>query len=100
MTRVLEDLRQVDDDQLLVQLSVFEDSQEEDLEQLYGPEGQLGLNHYDAFNALFSKVRDTPHALQLLALIHNLTKLDPDDKDRYVRHSFYKNCLVKFYRCL
>ncbi|XP_045594801.2 inverted formin-2 isoform X1 [Procambarus clarkii] len=78
---ILQDLHKVEDDQLSLQLSVFEDSYEEDQEQLYGDEGQLNINHYDAFNTLFTKIRDTPHSLLLLALIHNLTQLDPDKED-------------------
>ncbi|KAK7067271.1 hypothetical protein SK128_021282 [Halocaridina rubra] len=79
--KILEDFRHSDSDQLAIQVSVFEDTLHDDTEQLYGPEGNLSLNHHEAFNTLFSKVRDTPQALQLLALVKNLTQLDPHNPE-------------------
>ncbi|KAK4317796.1 hypothetical protein Pmani_011151 [Petrolisthes manimaculis] len=79
--KILDDLRKDEDDQLILQVSVFEENHEEDLKQeLSGFNGDLDqLNHYEAFNTLFTKVRDTPRSLQLLALLHNLAVLDPED---------------------
>ncbi|KAK3880503.1 hypothetical protein Pcinc_014994 [Petrolisthes cinctipes] len=79
--KILDDLRKDEDDQLSLQVSVFEENHEEDLKQeLSGFNGDLDqLNHYEAFNTLFTKVRDTPRSLQLLALLHNLAVLDPED---------------------
>ncbi|XP_037775290.1 inverted formin-2-like [Penaeus monodon] len=78
--KVLEDIKRIDDEQLSIQVAAFEDNHLEDLELLYGPEGQLSLNHHDAFNNLFTKVRDSPHSLHLLSLLHNLLQLDPEDE--------------------
>ncbi|XP_068243484.1 inverted formin-2-like [Palaemon carinicauda] len=77
LLKVLAGLKATDNDQLSIQLCVFEDTYHEDLEQLYGPDEHLNLNHHEAFNTLFTQIRDSPQSLQLLGLIHNLKQLDP-----------------------
>ena len=53
----LDSLRAKNNEILAVQVAAFEDSYEDDLEQLFGPDAAHHLNHYDAFNSLFVKVR-------------------------------------------
>ncbi|XP_076038925.1 inverted formin-2-like [Oratosquilla oratoria] len=77
----LEALQDTDDEQLLVQLSVFESNHHEDAENLYGTEDQLSLNHHEMFNQVFMKVRDSPQGLQLLSVLHNLSQLDSKTLD-------------------
>ncbi|CAL4065974.1 unnamed protein product, partial [Meganyctiphanes norvegica] len=79
LERILKELVDIEDEQLNIQIQAFELALHEDTESLYGDE--QGLNHYDLFNLLFSKVRDTPQALHLLTLLHNLTKLDPENPE-------------------
>ena len=56
-TFVLLLLRHLDDDDLLVQLDVFEEQRLEDEEDLSTPEGINLTSHLDVFHALFKKVR-------------------------------------------
>ena len=53
---MLESMKAVKNEMLVVQVAAFEDSYEDDLEQLFGPDAAHNLNHYDAFNSLFVKV--------------------------------------------
>ena len=54
---VLTRCRYNDDEELLVQLDVFEEQRLEDEDDLSSPEGVNLTSHLDVFHALFRKVR-------------------------------------------
>mgnify|MGYP001794292106 CR=1 FL=1 len=76
MLDLLSDLRYHDDEDLSVQLDVFEEQRLEDEEELLTPEGVNLTSHLDVFHELFKRVRialfDFMVASQLFISIYKL----------------------------
>ncbi|XP_068701516.1 inverted formin-2-like isoform X1 [Montipora foliosa] len=75
---ILSTLRHDDDEDLLVQLDVFEEQRLEDEEELSSPEGVNLTSHLDVFHALFRKVSNKPQGVNLLSILQNLLLIEDD----------------------
>ncbi|XP_078369378.1 LOW QUALITY PROTEIN: inverted formin-2-like [Oculina patagonica] len=75
---ILSNLRHNDDEELLVQLDVFEEQRLEDEDDLSSPEGVNLTSHLDVFHALFRKVSNKPQGVNLLSILQNLLLIEDD----------------------
>ncbi|XP_056400918.1 inverted formin-2 isoform X2 [Hyla sarda] len=74
---VLTKLRDQEDDDLLVQASVFEEAKSEDDEELLKIYGGIDMNnHQEVFTTLFNKVSCSPLSVQLLSILQGLLHFD------------------------
>ncbi|XP_069028714.1 inverted formin-2-like isoform X2 [Embiotoca jacksoni] len=72
-------LRETEDEDLIIQCDVFEDSlteDEEEMKRLYG--GIDMSSHQQVFTSLFTKVSSSPSSVQLLSILQALFLVDPD----------------------
>ncbi|XP_043554369.1 inverted formin-2-like [Chiloscyllium plagiosum] len=77
LLEALPNLRKIDDADLLIQCSKFEEARAEDDEDLTKIHD---MNcHQDVFAALFSKVHASPASIQLLSILQGLLQLEPSD---------------------
>ncbi|XP_077984852.1 uncharacterized protein LOC144439438 [Glandiceps talaboti] len=68
-----------DEEDLTVQLDVFDESKANDEEHLTGPEGVDLSNHLDIFHAIFRQVYDSPQSIAFLTILQHLLRLDSKD---------------------
>ncbi|XP_073426434.1 inverted formin-2 isoform X3 [Dendrobates tinctorius] len=74
---VLTKLRDLEDDDLLVQATVFEEAKTEDDEDLLKIYGGTDMNnHQEVFTTLFNKVSCSPLSVQLLSILQGLLHFD------------------------
>ncbi|XP_066464242.1 inverted formin-2 isoform X2 [Eleutherodactylus coqui] len=74
---VLTKLRDLEDEDLIVQASVFEEAKLEDDEDLLKIYGGIDMNnHQEVFATLFNKVSSSPLSVQLLAILQGLLHFD------------------------
>lgn len=74
---VLTKLRDLEDEDLLVQASVFEEAKSEDDEDLLKIYGGIDMNnHQEVFTTLFNKVSCSPLSVQLLSILQGLLHFD------------------------
>ncbi|XP_073494740.1 inverted formin-2 isoform X2 [Phyllobates terribilis] len=74
---VLTKLRDLEDDDLLVQASVFEEAKTEDDEDFLKIYGGIDMNnHQEVFSTLFNKVSCSPLSVQLLSILQGLLHFD------------------------
>ncbi|XP_077122636.1 inverted formin-2 isoform X1 [Ranitomeya variabilis] len=74
---VLTKLRDLEDDDLLVQATVFEEAKTEDDEDLLKIYGGIDMNnHQEVFTTLFNKVSCSPLSVQLLSILQGLLHFD------------------------
>ncbi|KAG8561269.1 hypothetical protein GDO81_015313 [Engystomops pustulosus] len=74
---VLTKLRDLEDEDLLVQACVFEEAKSEDDEDLLKIYGGIDMNnHQEVFTTLFNKVSCSPLSVQLLSILQGLLHFD------------------------
>ncbi|KAG8449318.1 hypothetical protein GDO86_016100 [Hymenochirus boettgeri] len=74
---LLTKLRDLEDEDLLIQSIVFEEAKSEDDEELLKIYGGIDMNnHKEVFSTLFNKVSCTPLSVQLLSILQGLLHLD------------------------
>ncbi|XP_075471056.1 inverted formin-2 isoform X2 [Ascaphus truei] len=74
---LLTKLRDLEDEDLLIQTIVFEEAKSEDDEELLRIYGGIDLNnHQEVFSTLFNKVSCSPLSVQLLSILQGLLHLD------------------------
>ncbi|CAI9541833.1 unnamed protein product, partial [Staurois parvus] len=74
---VLTKLRDLEDDDLLVQVCVFEEAKSEDDEDLLKLYGGIDMNnHQEVFSTLFNKISCSPLSAQLLFILQGLLQFD------------------------
>ncbi|KAM5129237.1 inverted formin-2 isoform 2-T2 [Mantella aurantiaca] len=74
---VLTKLRDLEDEDLLVQVYVFEEAKSEDDEDLLKLYGGIDMNnHQEVFSTLFNKVSSSPLSAQLLIILQGLLQFD------------------------
>ncbi|XP_054709724.1 inverted formin-2-like [Uloborus diversus] len=82
---LLESLKQLPDEDVQMQCSVFGKSQMADEEHAQSLGIRSSFSHFALFQALLDKVEDTPLSASFLVLLQNLNQLDPSDsKTDYV----------------
>ncbi|XP_063296032.1 inverted formin-2 isoform X3 [Pelobates fuscus] len=75
---LLTKLRDLEDEDLLIQAIVFEEAKLEDEEELLKIYGGTDMNNHQAvFSTLFNKVSCSPLSVQLLSILQGLLHLDP-----------------------
>ncbi|MGH0167902.1 UNVERIFIED_CONTAM: hypothetical protein FKN15_062097 [Acipenser sinensis] len=75
---LLPNLREKEDDDLLIQCETFEETMSEDEEELMRIYGGIDMSsHQEVFTALFNKVSSSPASLQLLSILQGLLQLGP-----------------------
>uniref|UniRef100_H3DJA3 Inverted formin 2 n=1 Tax=Tetraodon nigroviridis TaxID=99883 RepID=H3DJA3_TETNG len=76
---VLPKLRELEDEDLIIQCETFEEAMAEDEEELLQLHGGINMsNHLEVFSLLFNKVSSFPASLQLLSILQSLLALKPD----------------------
>ncbi|NP_001084562.1 inverted formin-2 [Xenopus laevis] len=74
---LLTKLRDLEDEDLLIQALVFEEAKSEDEEELLKIYGGINMNnHQEVFSTLFNKVSCSPLSVQLLSILQGLLQLD------------------------
>ncbi|KAE8586855.1 hypothetical protein XENTR_v10021783 [Xenopus tropicalis] len=74
---LLTKLRDLEDEDLLIQAIVFEEAKSEDEEELLKIYGGIDMNnHQEVFSTLFNKVSCSPLSVQLLSVLQGLLHLD------------------------
>ncbi|RXM96658.1 Inverted formin-2 [Acipenser ruthenus] len=75
---LLPNLREKEDDDLLIQCETFEETMSEDEEELMRIYGGIDMSsHQEVFTTLFNKVSSSPASLQLLSILQGLLQLGP-----------------------
>uniref|UniRef100_K7GCF2 Inverted formin, FH2 and WH2 domain containing n=1 Tax=Pelodiscus sinensis TaxID=13735 RepID=K7GCF2_PELSI len=75
---LLPGLRDIEDEDLLIQCETFEESKSEDDEELLKICDGIDMNsHHEVFSCLFNKVSSSPVAIQLLSILQTLLHLEP-----------------------
>ncbi|XP_074852503.1 inverted formin-2-like isoform X2 [Carettochelys insculpta] len=78
---ILTKLRDIEDEDLLIQCETFEESKAEDDEELLKICGGIDMNnHHEVFSCLFNKVSRSPVAIQLLSILQTLLHLEPSHR--------------------
>ncbi|XP_069921461.1 inverted formin-2 isoform X4 [Oryctolagus cuniculus] len=78
---VLTRLRDLEDEDLLIQLEAFEEAKAEDEEELLRVSGGVDMNsHQEVFARLFHKVSCSPASTQLLSMLQGLLHLEPSHR--------------------
>ncbi|XP_069494246.1 inverted formin-2 isoform X3 [Ambystoma mexicanum] len=76
---VLTKLRDLEDEDLEIQASVFEDIKGEDDDELFAIYGGIDMNnHHEVFSTLFNKVSSSPVSTQFLSILQGLLQMDPN----------------------
>ncbi|XP_048589665.1 inverted formin-2 isoform X2 [Nematostella vectensis] len=75
---ILTKLRHLDDDDLAVQIDVFEERRLDDDDELMLPEGVNLTSHIDVFHAVFKRVSDKPQGMNLLSILQNFLMIDEE----------------------
>ncbi|XP_062037344.1 inverted formin-2 isoform X2 [Lepus europaeus] len=78
---VLTRLRDLEDEDLLIQLEAFEEAKAEDEEELLRISGGVDMSsHQEVFARLFHKVSCSPASTQLLSILQGLLHLEPSHR--------------------
>uniref|UniRef100_A0A8C5RY17 Inverted formin 2 n=1 Tax=Laticauda laticaudata TaxID=8630 RepID=A0A8C5RY17_LATLA len=78
---ILSKLRDIEDEDLLIQCETFEEAKTEDDEELLRICDGIDMNsHQDVFSSLFNKVSSSPVSVQLLSILQNLLHLEPSHR--------------------
>ncbi|KAJ8290405.1 hypothetical protein GJAV_G00012390 [Gymnothorax javanicus] len=79
---LLPKLREQEDEDLIIQCEAFEETMQEDEEELLRVYGGIDMScHQEVFTTLFNKVSSSPVSLQLLSILQALLLLGPDRTD-------------------
>ncbi|XP_067847799.1 inverted formin-2 isoform X1 [Heptranchias perlo] len=82
---LLPQLREKDDDDLLVQCLTFEETKGDDDEELMRIYDGIDMNsHQEVFSALFNKVSTSPVSTQLLSILQGLLQLEPSNSSSHL----------------
>ncbi|KAM4690860.1 inverted formin-2 [Rhinophrynus dorsalis] len=77
---LLTKLRDLEDEDLLIQAIVFEEAKSEDEDELLKIYGGIDMNNpQEVFSTLFNKVSCSPLSVQLLSILQGLLHLDPSN---------------------
>lgn len=76
---LLESLKQIPEEEVQLQCSVFVKSQLADEEYARSMGIRSSFSHFALFQALLDKIEDTPLSASFLILLQNLNQLDPSD---------------------
>ncbi|XP_053399778.1 inverted formin-2-like isoform X2 [Mercenaria mercenaria] len=84
---VIDELRNEDDEDLVIQCNVFDDEKQEDDEAFaaLNPDGVDINDHNAIFNALYEKVYNTPHSDVLLIILQTLLRIDTNAPEGDIR---------------
>ncbi|XP_050191599.1 inverted formin-2-like isoform X2 [Myiozetetes cayanensis] len=75
---VLDKLRDIEEEDLLIQCDTFEEFKVEDDEELLKMCDGINMNdHHEVFSSLFNKVSRSPVSIQLLSILQSLLHLEP-----------------------
>ncbi|XP_063189385.1 inverted formin-2 isoform X1 [Chroicocephalus ridibundus] len=75
---VLDKLRDIEEEDLLIQCDTFEEFKIEDDEELLKICDGINMNdHHEVFSSLFNKVSRSPVSIQLLSILQSLLHLEP-----------------------
>uniref|UniRef100_A0A8C3BB13 Inverted formin 2 n=1 Tax=Cairina moschata TaxID=8855 RepID=A0A8C3BB13_CAIMO len=75
---ILDKLRDIDEEDLLIQCDTFEEFKIEDDEELLKICDGINMNdHHEVFSSLFNKVSRSPVSIQLLSILQSLLHLEP-----------------------
>uniref|UniRef100_A0A8B9MP75 Inverted formin, FH2 and WH2 domain containing n=2 Tax=Accipitrinae TaxID=8955 RepID=A0A8B9MP75_9AVES len=75
---ILDKLRDIEEEDLLIQCDTFEEFKIEDDEELLKICDGINMNdHHEVFSSLFNKVSRTPVSIQLLSILQSLLHLEP-----------------------
>ncbi|XP_039208464.1 inverted formin-2 isoform X1 [Crotalus tigris] len=78
---ILSKLRDIEDEDLLIQCETFEEAKTEDDEELLRICDGIDMNnHQDVFSSLFNKVSSSPVSIQLLSILQSLLHLEPSHR--------------------
>ncbi|XP_070607427.1 inverted formin-2 isoform X2 [Erythrolamprus reginae] len=78
---ILSKLRDIEDEDLLIQCETFEEAKTEDDEELLRLCDGIDMNsHQDVFSSLFNKVSSSPVSVQLLSILQSLLHLEPSHR--------------------
>ncbi|XP_058018814.1 inverted formin-2 isoform X2 [Ahaetulla prasina] len=78
---ILSKLRDIEDEDLLIQCETFEEAKTEDDEELLRICDGIDMNsHQDVFSSLFNKVSSSPVSVQLLSILQSLLHLEPSHR--------------------
>ncbi|KAJ8356318.1 hypothetical protein SKAU_G00191120 [Synaphobranchus kaupii] len=81
---ILPKLREQEEEDLVIQCEVFEETMAEDEEELQRVYGGIDMSsHQEVFSALFTKVSSCPSSLQLLSILQALLLLGPDQAEMW-----------------
>uniref|UniRef100_A0A7M4FH84 Inverted formin 2 n=1 Tax=Crocodylus porosus TaxID=8502 RepID=A0A7M4FH84_CROPO len=74
---MLNKLRDIEEDDLLIQCETFEEAKTEDDEELLKISDGIDMNnHHEVFTSLFNKVSSSPASVQLLSILQSLLYLE------------------------
>uniref|UniRef100_A0A8B9I6W6 Inverted formin 2 n=1 Tax=Anser brachyrhynchus TaxID=132585 RepID=A0A8B9I6W6_9AVES len=75
---ILDKLRDIEEEDLLIQCDTFEEFKVEDDEELLKICDGINMNdHHEVFSSLFNKVSRSPVSIQLLSILQSLLHLEP-----------------------
>ncbi|XP_007424012.2 inverted formin-2 isoform X2 [Python bivittatus] len=78
---ILTKLRDIEDEDLLIQCETFEEAKTEDDEELLRICDGINMNnHQEVFSSLFNKVSSSPVSIQLLSILQSLLHLEPSHR--------------------
>ncbi|XP_054826984.1 inverted formin-2 isoform X2 [Eublepharis macularius] len=78
---ILTKLRDIEDEDLLIQCETFEEAKSEDDEELLRICDGIDMNsHHEVFSSLFNKVSSYPVSVQLLSILQSLLHLEPSHR--------------------
>nr|XP_034960876.1 inverted formin-2 isoform X4 [Zootoca vivipara] len=78
---ILTKLRDIEDEDLLIQCETFEEAKSEDDEELLRICDGIDMsNHQEVFSSLFNKVSSFPASIQLLSILQSLLHLEPSHR--------------------
>ncbi|XP_063146469.1 inverted formin-2 isoform X1 [Candoia aspera] len=78
---ILTKLRDIEDEDLLIQCETFEEAKTEDDEELLRICDGIDMNnHQEVFSSLFNKVSSFPVSIQLLSILQSLLHLEPSHR--------------------
>ncbi|KAM6311563.1 inverted formin-2 [Aegotheles albertisi] len=78
---ILDKLRDIEEEDLLIQCDTFEEFKIEDDEELLRICDGINMNdHHEVFSSLFNKVSRSPVSIQLLSILQSLLHLEPSHR--------------------
>ncbi|XP_046853440.1 inverted formin-2-like isoform X1 [Xenia sp. Carnegie-2017] len=76
---ILNEIRHTDDNELQIQLDVFEDERLKDEDDFSTPEGIDVNNHSDVFHSLLKQISNKPYATNFLHILQSLLAITEED---------------------